>query len=502
MGKPKRGRCAKRNKNKATEPDELVQAPHSFVIHRGLPGAHILELTKDFRRVMEPYTATSLKERKKNTIKDFLSVAGPLHVSHICIFSKTSLGMYLKIARLPRGPTLTFKIHNFSFARDVVSSLKKQSVVEEAFKHAPLIVLNSFSGEGLHLKMMASMFQNMFPTINLLTVDLNTVRRCVLLNYNSTTKMIDFRHYSIRVVPVGISKGVKKVVQGKVPDLSRCNDIAEFFTKAGMLSESEAEDDPQHQVTVPQKLKTRGTLEQGKSAIRLSELGPRLTLSLIKIEDGLLDGEVLYHDLIHKSEEEREEIQRKREMKKKLKEKRKRIQEENKKKKEELKAQLKEKSIKGQKEKSELRVVTSEQKEEMKIDKNQEENAEVEDDDREYYREEVGEEPDKDLFSSRPGGYKRKFRPPAYGNKKRKTEDGPQRDRNQNQRDTRDGHKKSVGFKSKKRETFRKGAKGGGGERGFKRGGKQSGKGKRVDKTNSANRDNRPVGGNARNYRR
>ncbi|VEN49908.1 unnamed protein product [Callosobruchus maculatus] len=501
MGKPKRGRCAKRNKNKSVEPDELVQAPHSFVIHRGLPGGHIVEITKDFRKVMEPYTATSLKERKKNTIKDFVSVAGPLHVSHLCIFSRTSLGMYLKTARLPRGPTLTFKVHNFSLARDVVSSLKKQSVVDEAFKHAPLIVLNSFSGEGLHLKMMASMFQNMFPTINLLTVDLNTVRRCVLLNYNPATKLIDFRHYNIRVVPVGISKGVKKVVQGKVPDLSKCNDIAEFFTKAGMLSESEAEDDPQHQVTVPQKLKSRGNVEEGKSAIRLTELGPRLTLSLIKIEDGLLDGEVLYHDLIHKSEEEREEIQRKRELKKKLKEKRKRIQEENKKKKEEIKAQLKEKSLKGQKEKSELKTQPENGAQSgAKMEVTQDENTQA-DDDREYYREEVGEEPDKDLFSSRPGGYKRKFRPLSHGDKRRKIEDTRQGG-NQSERGGKGGQKKPFEFKTKKRKDFKKEKGGAGRDRGFKKGGRQAGKGKRVDKTNSANRDNRPVGGNARHYRR
>lgn len=133
--------------------------------------------------------------------------------------------------RLPRGPTLTFKINNFTLAKDVVSSLKKQAVIDDAFKTSPLLVLNSFSGEGMQMKLMASMFQNMFPTINLTTVDLNSVRRCVLLNYNPHTKLIDFRHYNIKVVPVGISKGIKKVVQGKVPNLSRCNDISDFFAK-------------------------------------------------------------------------------------------------------------------------------------------------------------------------------------------------------------------------------------------------------------------------------
>ena len=110
------------------------------------------------------------KERRKNTIKDFVAVAGLLHVSHLVIFSRTELGLYLKISRLPRWPTLTFKIHNFSLARDVVSCLKRQNVVEAAFKHSPLIVLNSFSGESMHMKLMTSMFQNMFPTLNLTNV--------------------------------------------------------------------------------------------------------------------------------------------------------------------------------------------------------------------------------------------------------------------------------------------------------------------------------------------
>lgn len=62
-------------------------------------------------------------------------------------------------------------------------------------------------------------------------MDLNNVRRCVLMNYNPTTKLIDFRHYGIKVLPVGISKGVKKVVQGKVPNLNRCDDISDLLTK-------------------------------------------------------------------------------------------------------------------------------------------------------------------------------------------------------------------------------------------------------------------------------
>jgi len=40
-------------------------------------------------------------------------------------------------------------------------------------------VLNSFSGEGLHMKLMASMFQNMFPTINITKVRNMNLRKII-----------------------------------------------------------------------------------------------------------------------------------------------------------------------------------------------------------------------------------------------------------------------------------------------------------------------------------
>ncbi|KAK0164626.1 hypothetical protein PV328_003235 [Microctonus aethiopoides] len=403
MGRSKKGRCARKNKQLSSEENQdLVLAPHSFVIHRGIPGNHIVELTRDFRRVMEPFTASELKERKRNTIKDFISVSGVFHVSHMCIFSNSTLGMYLKLCRVPRGPTLTFKILNFSLSRDVVSALKKQMVFEEAFKNSPLIVLNNFSGEGLQMKLMASTFQNMFPTINLTTVNLSTIRRCVCLNYNSD-KSIDFRHYAIKVVPVGLSRGVKKLVQAKIPNLSKCQDFSEFLTKA-TLSESECEDDPASHVTLPHKLSSRGNHEKGTSAIRLYELGPRITMQLMKVEDGLLDGEVLYHELMHKSEEELLKIRKQREKKTKLKEQRKKEQEENKMKKESKKQLNKEKSLKGMKKKENDILL-------QKFAKESHDGTKHEDDDEQYYRDEVGEEPDRDLFQGNSTGKRKSFGP-------------------------------------------------------------------------------------------
>lgn len=86
--------------------------------------------------------------------------------------------------------------------------------------------------------------------------------------------------------------------------------------RTAVMSESEAEDDPNHHVTLTQKISSRGNILSGQSAIRLTELGPRLSLQLIKIEDGLLSGEVLFHDIIHKTEEEKAVIIKRRAQKK------------------------------------------------------------------------------------------------------------------------------------------------------------------------------------------
>ena len=74
------------------------------------------------------------------------------------------------------------------------------------------------------------------------------------------------------------------------------------------MSDSEAEDDPVSKVTLPQNLAGRGSKAGSKSAVRLMELGPRIRMELLKIEEGLVEGEVLYHKYIQKTEEEKKTI--------------------------------------------------------------------------------------------------------------------------------------------------------------------------------------------------
>ncbi|KAK7868620.1 hypothetical protein R5R35_008429 [Gryllus longicercus] len=429
----KKGRCRKRNKATAdpnnVEPEEVKRAPHSFVFHRGLAGPYVLELVRDFRKVMEPYTASSLKVMKKNSFKDFVAVAGFLHVTHFCMFTRTDLGVYLRIARIPRGPTLSFRVHNYTLARDVISAMKKQYVFSKQFDHHPLVVLNGFSGEGMHIKLLATTFQNMFPSINLIKVDLSQVRRCVLLNYDSSKNLVDFRHFAIKVVPTGISKSVKKIVQSKVPNLSHYQEISQFLTNPTQLSESEAEDDPNSHVVLPQKLASRGNTASSTSAIRVVELGPRLTLELLKVEADLIGGEVLYHSYIEKTEEEVQEIRKRLKTKRQLKEKRKKEQKENIKKKEQERQNMKEKSLAGMKMKFEEKSgdKDSEKSRESYVKSTaiEGDEEEEEDDDAQWYREEVGKDPEPELFTTNASGSTKRKKPfltPMMKRKKMKKE--------------------------------------------------------------------------------
>lgn len=60
-------------------------------------------------------------------------------------------------------PPLFFQ---YSLIKDVVSSLKKHRMHEQQFTHHPLLILNNFGSDGMQVKLMATMFQNMFPSIN------------------------------------------------------------------------------------------------------------------------------------------------------------------------------------------------------------------------------------------------------------------------------------------------------------------------------------------------
>lgn len=296
------------NKKHQASVDHLTgeKIPKSIVFSRGkLPGP-LRQLQMDLRKLMLPHTALKLKEKKRNNIKDFLNVAGPMGVTHFLILSKTDAAPYLSVCRIPQGPTLTFKINEYSLAVDVAQSQLRPRCPPDLFKNPPLIVMSGFGTGEQHLKLATIMFQNIFPAIDVNTVKLTSCQRIVLLNYNKDTKLIDFRHYSIRLQPVDVSRRIRKFVTNhQVPDLRNLQDVSDFVTRAGYGSESEA-DDEAATVSLTGDV-GRTNRASTKSAVKLQEIGPRMTLQLVKIEEGLCSGAIIFNEYasdVKKNEEE------------------------------------------------------------------------------------------------------------------------------------------------------------------------------------------------------
>ncbi|KRY27458.1 Suppressor of SWI4 1 -like protein [Trichinella spiralis] len=312
------------------EPESLTKAPHSFIFHRGRVGSYVRHLIGDLRKTFSPFSAAKLKVgncfgcaysascgclllqvRKSNSLKDFVSIAGPLSVSHMLIFTRSESFLNMRLIRLPRGPTLMFRVLEYTLAKDVVSALRKSVHSKWQPNFSPLLIFNGFENDNNNVKLTHTMFQTMLPSLNVdsvrsgLIIKLNNIRRCVLFTYDKETEEIDFRQYAIKVVPSGVSKQAKVFLKNRVPDLGRHQDISDFFIKPQYLSESEQEGEVEGNVVeLPQQINAPGCKNATEVAVRLIEMGPRLRLQLIKIEEGISNGPVLYNRFVQTSEGE------------------------------------------------------------------------------------------------------------------------------------------------------------------------------------------------------
>jgi len=174
-------------------------------------------------------------------------------------------------------------------------------------------------------------FQSLFPPLSPGTISLSSARRVVLISYNPEKGTIDFRHYLISVKPYGVSRRVRKVLEGGAAssskksssgflDLGNEKDVADFLLrKRGEPDpggeggyESAASDassvagDEGYAVSLASDYVGRNNKKGQKKAVKLDEIGPRMELRLIKITEGLPGKEagVIYHDIVKKTRKE------------------------------------------------------------------------------------------------------------------------------------------------------------------------------------------------------
>ena len=237
------------------------------------------------------------------------------------VLSQTDRTLSLRLAKTPKGPTLQFKIKAFSLTKDVRALQAKKFGSPQDFLDAPLVVLQNLNGKEPHMQLMTKSFQNMFPSINVNLIRWSQCTRVVLFHRDPETEIISLRHYRIVVNPLGISKSIKRVAQNKVPSMSQFNDISEYVLAQAKASESDVEDDEDAHIDIEQKVKGKlneklaQSSDKNKGAIRLVELGPRIEMTLAKIQTGFMEGEVMWHwqglDYARLKEQRKKEVTKK-----------------------------------------------------------------------------------------------------------------------------------------------------------------------------------------------
>ncbi|KAI8623677.1 Brix domain-containing protein [Xylariaceae sp. FL1651] len=360
-----------------------IQDPKSMVIRIGAGevGSSVSQLAKDVRQVMEPGTASRLKERRANRLRDYVTMTGPLGVTHLLLFSRSESGnTNMRIATTPRGPTLHFRVEKYSLCKDVRRAQRHPRGGGKEYATPPLLIMNNITTPGAdahskvpkHLESLTTtIFQSLFPRINPQTTPLKSIQRVLLVNREAATDkddgsfVLNFRHYAITTKPAGISRPLRrlnaaeKLLSGKrgrkggVPNLGKLEDIADFMIGGengeGYMTDgtsgSEMDTDAEVEVLedAPRKVlssKARAARENGdnnaedddrveRRRVKLVELGPRMKLRMTKVEEGLCSGKVLWHEHIRKSRLEVQELDKRWEDRKQEKEARRKEQKAN-----------------------------------------------------------------------------------------------------------------------------------------------------------------------------
>ncbi|KIM49292.1 hypothetical protein M413DRAFT_21541 [Hebeloma cylindrosporum] len=329
MARKRKNRTHLKNVEKNEETSAGV--PKSIIIKHGQVGSSLAQLVRDMRKVMEPNTASRLKERTRNKLKDFLTMGPALSVSHLLAFTLTPLAPSLRIVKLSDGPTLSFRVERYSLMKDVMNTSRRARSVGMEYLSPPLLVLASFPSPSPttppHLPLLMKSFQSLFPPLSPHTLSLPSARRVVLISYNADRGTVDFRHYIIKVKPYGVSKRVRRVLEGAassaksssgVLDLGKEKDVADFllrkrgepgpeggYESAASSAESVAGDDADA-VDLAEDYVGRNNKRGQRRAVRLEEVGPRMELRLIKITEGVpgKEGAVMYHEFVKKSKKE------------------------------------------------------------------------------------------------------------------------------------------------------------------------------------------------------
>jgi ribosome biogenesis protein SSF1/2 len=321
-----------REKQREKEESEALTVPRSIIYASNRIGYSCENMEDCLKLTMMPYTAKNLEITKKQKTEEIVDFANKMAVSHLVKLSQTEKGTIMKICKLPRGPTVSFSLHEYCDDKDVQKFLKSngQQYSSIDISTPAVVVLNNFNNNhSPNVKLAAASLQNMFPAVDVTRFKEEKVRRVVLFHLDQD-ESIQMRQYTIKV---------EKTPEGK--------------------------------------------------KVKLVEVGPRMTLRVLKILEGVFNGDTIYHKFIKKTPDEVEFAKRKRQQLETEKARRRQEQDENVKRKRDDKDKKK-----SQNDEKLTKIRTEGHK---RMEDNVEKELQEEDDDAEYYRQAVGEDAPEEL---------------------------------------------------------------------------------------------------------
>ena len=295
----------------------VPERTRNAVLHFGASSSLLEQLIVDWRKALFPVTPYSFtaayKKQDKIKLSELKTGLGEGHVSHVHLFHLNQSGMTLRIARMPCGPTLLFRVESFERMRDVMGAqTRSYGADQRLYRHPPLVILNKFPYEHRSAAppaekaafLAGEMFRSLFPANVVEGASKDRKMKRVLLfsrvQTDSGEVLIDTRHYAI----IGKSATKKQramdlLQKGKVPrllmhKLQQSGGSYDDFIKGiddrdcGFTTDTDGEGEV---IQLPEDTSFGGY--RNECRIKLVEIGPRLSLRLLSIEEGVCSGKVI-----------------------------------------------------------------------------------------------------------------------------------------------------------------------------------------------------------------
>ena len=293
---------ASRRRKSRTQKSEDGQAPEAMtmVFKYGEVSSHLNQLVRDIRCILAPNTYSHLRESKRTKIRDYVKAGKELGAASVMAITKSDNSSFLKLGRLGDGPTSIFRLREFSLAHDVRSAAKRpRGLTDRDLLTPPALVLSGFEEAGKLAEIasiLKAQFEQLVPTLDVAKANAKLIRRVLLVSLEPDERKsfrLRIRHFAISIRNTSVSRAVDKLLKSKsVPSGKKIGKMADAADILDAISESELENETME--ITGSNMRLHSIPKTASLGVKLVELGPRIDADLIRVVDGVFDGQVVF----------------------------------------------------------------------------------------------------------------------------------------------------------------------------------------------------------------